>query len=72
MNISSLDFNLFQSILLDYYKFSILFNKYNIFISLLLNSKKSIQQTQQYTTNQVQSLYNEQVDQAFNDIEVLS
>ena len=30
------------------------------------------QQTQQYTTNQVQSLYNQQVDQAFNDIEVLS
>ena len=31
-----------------------------------------VPQTQQYTTNQVQSLYDEQVNQSFNDIEVLS
>ncbi len=33
---------------------------------------QQVQQTQQYTTNEVQNLYDQQVEQAFDDIEVLS
>ncbi len=44
---SNLDFNLLQSILLDYYKFSISFSKYNVFI-ILLTKNEFIKNTTQY------------------------
>ncbi len=44
---SNLDFNLLQSILLDYYKFSISFSKYNMFI-IVSTKNQSIKNTTQY------------------------